>query len=136
MKDSKVILKENKELVCKVMAAISDADWKFVEDTFAEEASIWVAGEMPISGTHTKDFVRSLGEGNKVSFPNGLSLKPKAMTAEGDRVAIEAETLGKHASGKTYNNHFHFMMVIRDGKIYEWKEYMDTKHASLVFFGE
>ena len=58
------------------------------------------------------------------------------MTAEGDRVAVEAETYGEHVSGKTYNNFFHFLLVIRDGKIQEWKEYMDTKHASYTFFGE
>ena len=41
------------------------------------------------------------------------------MTAEGDRVVTEAETSGKHASGKTYNNHFQFLLVIRDGIIRE-----------------
>ena len=40
-----------------------------------------------------------------------------SMTAEDDRVAIEAESYGEHASGKTYNNHYHFLMRLRDGKI-------------------
>ena len=59
----------------------------------------------------------------------------KALTAEGERVAVEAGSLGKHVSGKIYNNHFHILMVIRDGKVQEWKEYMDTMHANDVFFG-
>lgn len=126
---------QNKQLVRDVMAAITRGDWKFVEDAFADDASVWVAGSMPISGTHTKDFVRGLGDNNPEAFPEGMSLTPKAMTAEGDRVATEAESLGKHISGETYNNHFHFLMVIRDGKIHEWKEYMDTEHANRVLFG-
>ncbi len=129
-------LEQNKTLVKEVFKAISNGNWKFVTDTFADNAKIWVAGDMPISGNHTKDFVRGLETGNPAMFPEGMSLTPKAMTAEGNRVAVEAETYGKHASGKIYNNFFHFMLVIHDGKIQEWKEYMDTKHASYTFFGE
>ncbi len=65
-------------------------------------------------------------------FPDGLSFRIKAMTAEGDRVAIEAESYGRHRSGKIYNNHYHFLMVIRDGRVAEFKEYLDTMHANEV----
>ena len=58
------------------------------------------------------------------------------MTAEGERVAIEAESYGRHINGKTYNNLYHFLMVIRDGKISELKEYMDTMHANEVLVGD
>jgi len=127
---------ENKALVKEVFQAISNGNWNFVTETFAEDAKVWVAGDMPISGNHTKDFVRGLEIGNQEMFPNGMTLTPKEMTAEADRIAVEAETYGKHVSGKIYNNFFHFKLVIQDGKIKEWKEYMDTKHASQTFFGE
>ena len=51
------------------------------------------------------------------------------MTAEGERVALEAESHGTHKSGKKYNNHYHFLFRIRDGKIAEIREYADTAHA-------
>jgi hypothetical protein len=57
------------------------------------------------------------------------------MTAEGDRVAIEAESFGRHVSGKTYNNKYHFVLRARGGKILEWREYMDTMHANDVLCG-
>ncbi|MDV7140385.1 nuclear transport factor 2 family protein [Maribacter sp. TH_r10] len=136
MENSQKQLEENKAIVNAVFKAITDGNWSYVTETFADDAKVWVAGDMPISGNHTKDFVRGLEAGNPAMFPNGMSLTPKAMTAEGDRVAVEAETYGEHFSGKTYNNFFHFLLVIRDGKIQEWKEYMDTKHASYTFFGE
>lgn len=136
MKSLKNQESKNKAFVKEIMNAISNGNWKFVTESFAEDAKVWVAGDMPISGNHTKDFVRGLETGNPAMFPKGMSLTPKAITAEGERVAVEAESYGEHISGKTYNNFFHFMLVIRDGKIQEWKEYMDTKHASHTFFGE
>jgi hypothetical protein len=57
------------------------------------------------------------------------------MTAEGERVAIEAEGLGTHASGKVYHQRYHFLLVIRDGKIKQLKEYFDTELARDVLMG-
>lgn len=125
----------NKTLAGKVIEAISNDNWEFVSEVFAEDALVWVAGSMPISGFHTKEFVIVAGKRTRDGFPEGLSLTAKAMTAEGDRVAIEAESLGQHISGKTCNNHFHILMEIKDGKVSTWKEYMDTMHANEVFFG-
>jgi len=125
----------NRVLAQKVIEAIGNDNWEYVNEVFAEDAVVWVAGNMPISGTHTKDFVIVAGKRTRDGFPEGLSLTAKAMTAEGDRVAIEAESLGKHISGNTYNNHFHILMEIKDGKVFTWKEYMDTMHANEVLFG-
>ncbi len=47
-------------------------------------------------------------------------------------MAVEAESHGEHASGRLYNNHYHFLMVIRGGKVQEFKEYLDTEHAREV----
>jgi len=62
-------------------------------------------------------------------FPNGMQFTAHSMTAEADRVCVEAESYGTHISGKTYNNRFHYLFVIRDGKIQSFKEYFDTQHA-------
>lgn len=125
----------NEAFVRSVLSALSRGDWDVVENAFADDAVVWVAGAMPISGTHTKEFVAEAGRRTKTFFPDGLSLTVKATTVEGERVAVEAESLGTHTSGKTYNNHFHILLVVRDGRIHEWKEYMDTMHANDVLFG-
>ena len=52
--------------------------------------------------------------------------------AEGERVAVEAESHGELNNGAIYNNHYHFLFIVRDGKITAIKEYNDTKHASDV----
>ncbi len=130
-------IEQNKVLEGKVIEAISNDNWEFVDSVFSKDAVVWVAGSMPgISGTHDSSFVVQAGKNTRNFFPDGLSLTAKAMTAEGDRVAIEAESLGKHNNGKTYNNHFHILMEFKDDKVITWKEYMDTMHANDVFFGE
>jgi ketosteroid isomerase-like protein len=65
-------------------------------------------------------------------MPKGLKVTPKAITAEGDRVALEAESYGELANGKVYNNQYHVLMEIRNGKIQAVREYMDTQHAHAV----
>lgn len=59
----------------------------------------------------------------------------KGITAQGNRVAVEAESHAIHKpNGKTYNNFYHFLFEIEDGKITKMKEYCDTQHAVDVFF--
>src|SRR3546814_2838324 len=57
------------------------------------------------------------------------------MTAEDDRVAVEAESEGAHVSGATYRNQYHFFMRFRDGKLTQFKEYMDTERVTDILCG-
>lgn len=94
----------------------------------AEDVSWWVPGNLPFSGTKTKaQYLQVVGR-IRAGFPEGLAFTVKSMIAEGDRVAAEVESLGKHVSGKTYNNHYHFLFTLRSGEIVGVKEYMDTLH--------
>jgi ketosteroid isomerase-like protein len=58
------------------------------------------------------------------------------MTAENERVAVEVNGEAIHASGEPYNNQYHFLLVIKNGKIVELKEYMDTQLAARILLGE
>jgi ketosteroid isomerase-like protein len=69
------------------------------------------------------------------AFPSGLIFNILNVTAEDDRVAVEATSEGLHASGKNYSNHYHFLLTWRDGQLLELKEFMDTEHATDVLCG-
>ena len=125
-------VERNKQIVREFFAALSGADVAKLDALYAEDFELWTAGTLPFSGTRGKaealagmDFVASL-------FPKGIRFEIRAMTAEGERVAVEAESFGTHASGLPYHNTYHFLVVIRDGKIRRFKEYMDTMHADEV----
>lgn len=36
-------------------------------------------------------------------------------------------------NGKTYNNRYHFLVIVRDGKILRLREYGDTDQVRRVF---
>ena len=127
-------IEENKRIARDFMDALSRADADWVLEHYAEDV-MWTAGSLPFSGTHTKDEIRGLMDGILGAFPKGLRFEIKTLTAEEDRVAIEAESRGTHVSGKPYHNEYHFLMRIRDGRIVEFKEYLDTLHANEVLLG-
>ena len=126
---------QNKQLAERMLDALSRADGDTVAELYAEDFELWTAGSLPFSGRKTRaeslaGFPQVLG-----AFPKGLEFEIVAMTAEGERVAIEAVSRGVHVENGPYSNQYHFLMRARDGKIIEFKEYMDTEHARAVFFG-
>jgi uncharacterized protein len=101
-------------------------------DALGDSATWWIQGNFPLSGTKTKaQFVELLGELG-AAIDGALSLRVKGVTAEGDRVAVEAESFAKMKNGKTYQNRYHFLCEVRDGKILAVREYLDTMHANEV----
>jgi len=125
----------NTALARRFLDAVSRADIDAIVGAYAPGGTCWTAGSMPISGTYGVDQVAAAARGVLTVFPAGLRFTIHALTAQGERVAIEAESYGKHVSGKIYNNKYHFLMRARGGKIVEWREYMDTMHANDVLCG-
>jgi uncharacterized protein len=101
----------------------------------ADTATWWVAGKpdkFVLAGTKTKTQCAEIVKEIVTAMPKGLRVTPKGLTAEGDRVAAEAESYGETATGKIYNNLYHFLFEVRDGKIQAVREYLDTMHAKEV----
>lgn len=65
---------------------------------------------------------------------DGLRMTIKSMIAEGDSVAIEAESLGELKNGRVYNQQYHILISVRDGKISAVREYLDTQHVFAIWF--
>jgi ketosteroid isomerase-like protein len=126
---------ENKKIVVGFLENLSSGNAAAVMNTLADSATWWVAGNFPLSGTKTKaQFGELVGQlGNNID--GGLRVTPTGITAEGDRVAVEAESYARMKNGKTYQNKYHFLFVVRDGKIQQVKEYLDTMHANEVLCG-
>jgi uncharacterized protein len=125
-------VEDNKKIVARFFEDLSAGNGAAVLGALADSATWWVAGNFPLSGTKTKaqfaELVGSLGN----NIEGGLRVTPSGVTAEGDRVAVEAESYARMKNGKTYQNKYHFLLVIRDGKIQQVKEYLDTMHANDV----
>lgn len=55
------------------------------------------------------------------------------LVAEGDQVVAEVSGKAETKDGKSYNNTYCFVFRIRDGKIVEVREYMDTDLVNRIF---
>lgn len=75
--------------------------------------------------------------------PRDMSTKMKqpirmnllGMIAEGDRVAVQADSYCEMKNGKIYDNAYHFVFTLRDGQIAEVLEYCCT-YTVFEVFGE
>jgi len=68
-------------------------------------------------------------------FPGGIKFDIRGMTAEAERVAVEASSEGAHVSGRVYRNQYHFLFEFAGGKLKSLKEYMDTERVTEVLCG-
>lgn len=96
----------------------------------ADDVTWWVPEELPFSGTKNKREYMAIVNRIQSGFPTGFQLEVKDMTVEGDKVAAEVESHGTHVNGKTYNNKYHFLILVKDGKFKSVKEYMNTLHLA------
>ena len=128
-------IEENKLAVTAFMEAMNRGDTEALLDAYAEDGYVWTMGNTLISGKYDKVQIRAFADGVFEAFPEGLSFRVISMTAEEDRVAVEAVSDGKHASGVNYSNNYHFLFTLRDGKVVSLKEYMDTELATDVLCG-
>ena len=129
------VTEKNKTITKEFFEALSNGSDKYL-DFYTDESIIWTAGNNAIGGTRTKKEVEGFAQNILSAFPTGITFNIKNMTAEDERVAVEIDGEAMHASGATYNNQYHFLLRIKDGKILELKEYMDTQLAAKILLGE
>jgi ketosteroid isomerase-like protein len=90
-------------------------------------------GGLPVSGEMDKAGITGLMESVRELIDGPLNMLPKAWTIEGNRVAVEVESSAILNNGRTYNNLYHYLIVINNGKIKTIKEYADTDQVRRVF---
>lgn len=125
----------NKELVQTFFAALNKGDAAAIVNSYADDGRLTTMGNTLISGSYSNEQIAAAAGSIFQVFPQGIRFTIKAMTAEGERVAVEAESEGMHVSGKLYSNQYHFLFRFRDGKVLEFKEYMDTERVTDILCG-
>jgi len=125
----------NKQLARDFFAAISRGDAAAVVAAYDDEGYVQTMGNTLISGVFDKSQIAAAAGAIFDAFPQGIRFEIHQLTAEADRVAVEAESFGTHRSGQLYNNKYHFLMRIRDGKVLALKEYMDTELITDILCG-
>jgi len=125
-------LDANKRLVREFLDHYAHARYDAALAMLGPDLRWWLPGhaqEFPAAGWADKATVERRLATNLNLLPHGLEIIVGDMTAEGDRVAVEAESKARLANGTLYHNRYHFLFVVRDGRIQVVKEYLDTLHV-------
>ena len=117
----------NKALVHRYAQAVMDGDMDTIEALQHPDVHWWVLGQGALDRKRFNELVRSGLLAAQKRFVRIIGL-----TAEGDRIAYEAEGEMVFAD-RVYRNRYHNLLVIRDGLIVEGREYMDTRAAAEAF---
>lgn len=130
-------IEENKAVVKKVFDNFTVANFDKALEVIADDATWTLVGDP--RRFHYAGAKNKAGFADQVKGFLSIMAKfrwvPNVMTAEGDRVSVEAESFGELADGKKYHNFYHMMFVLHGGKIQTVREYLDPLEV-LEFTGE
>lgn len=125
------VTERNRENALAVLQAISRGDSESLFRMYAPDARFWQIGKhLKSAGWHDMEATGRMAAKVFARFASPPEMTVLATTAEGDRVAIEAESHGRLVDGRPYENQYHFLIRFdADGKVVEFKEYLDTLYA-------
>jgi ketosteroid isomerase-like protein len=128
---SRDLLGANKAVVTRFFDALTKADFDGAARLIDPNGQWWNLKRVtrPLSAT----LVRIKDKSSETT--TGLAFRVGTMTAEGDRVSVLAESYAEFPDGRIYNNLYHFLFRLADGRIVNVWEYYDSAHADLVLRG-
>lgn len=119
----------NKQLVSRFFSTVG-AEWlELVHPDF----SFFVAGEMEGMGFLDMQSLAKLHATLTKDAAGPFEFFVLGMIAEGNRVAAEVESRLPLKNGRVYNNHYHIVFEIENGRIRRAREYSDTDHLRRIF---
>ena len=128
---SNEVSKANEQFIRDFMGSISAQGFRAAVRKFVSPNVVWwVTGAGEI-----QDKLEAIAEMFERTLENGLGFKMTVlgMISQDNKVAAEVQGCGKLTDGATYNNFYHFLFEIRDGKIVRVREYLDTRHVDQVY---
>src|ERR1700743_3497596 len=121
-------IEKNIQTAMDFFAAISRGDKESLLALVAEDIEWIIPGkDWPLAGTHRGH----AGLANLLKMASKsmeTSTEPREFVAQGDRVLVVGFAMGKvKATNKTFEDDWIFAMTIRDGRITNIREYVDTQ---------
>ena len=131
-------INEPKHVVRRYLDALVAGDLATVRDSFAVDAVWTIHGDLPIAGPwHGRDRIVDdflVAVGGALYEPGSVAFAFPTLIAEGDTVALEWRVRARTPHGGEYANAYCGLFVVRDGRIAEVREYLDTAYAARTLF--
>src|SRR5580692_9285329 len=122
-------IEKNVQVVKDFFAAMGSADKQRLLALAAEDIEWIIPGEdWPLAGTHRghaglADVLQKASEKVETSYP-----EPPEFVAQGDRVLVVGFARGRiKATNRTFEDHWVFAITVRNGKLTNIREYIDTQ---------
>ncbi|MET0845675.1 MAG: nuclear transport factor 2 family protein [Pseudomonas sp.] len=121
-------IQENIQVVKDFFAAMGGGDRQALLALCAEDFEWIIPGEdWPLAGTH-RGHAGLADVLQKAGAELETSMEPPEFVAQGDRVLVVGFATGKvKATNKTFEDHFVFAITVRNGKLTNIREYVDTQ---------
>jgi ketosteroid isomerase-like protein len=122
-------IEKNVQTVKNFFEALGRRDKQALLALSSDDIAWIVPGEdWPLAGTHRghaglQNLLQTANETVETSYP-----EPPEFTAQGDRVLVAGVATGKiKATNKTFEDHWVFAITVRNGKLTNIREYIDTQ---------
>jgi hypothetical protein len=129
-------IEENKQTVRHFLAHHRNGAVADLLDAMSDDATWWIPGQPHLfssAGTKTKADMERIWGDLFGRMKDGLEMSVIGMIAEGDKVAAEIRSYADLTDGRVYENQYHMLFTLRQGKIAEVKEYADTLLIAHMF---
>ena len=128
----------NEQLVVDFLAAMGRADIDSLSEMLVDDATWWVAGDLPVSGLYRgKPAVigEFLWSAAALFQPGSLSFELRNTTIAAGTVIAEYIGTGRGLNGgRQYRNTYCTIFDCRDGQISAVREYFDTAHVQETLY--
>lgn len=124
----------NKRLVENIFAALAQGDRRPFGEAMAEDFSWTIAGHGRWARTwRGREAVRrELLAPLFAQFADTYRNRALRILAEGDTVVVECRGSVTTRAGRRYDNHYCYVIELREGRLHALTEYMDTALAEAV----
>jgi len=121
-------IQENIQVVKDFFAAMGGGDRQGLLALCAEDFEWIIPGEgWPLAGTH-RGHAGLADVLQKACAELETAMEPPEFVAQGDRVLVVGFATGKvKATNRTFEDHFVFAITVRNGKLANIREYVDTQ---------
>jgi uncharacterized protein len=129
-----MVVRENVQIVKDAYAAFGRGDIQGLLALFAEDIEWTIPGEWPLAGTYrgragVAGLFQKVSEMLEISF-----LETREFVAQGDRVLVVCFSGGRaKGTNRTYEHHEVLAFTVRNGKVTNVREYIDTLALAQAF---
>jgi ketosteroid isomerase-like protein len=133
----------NKQIVIDMWKSFSTRDAARIEPFFSDDA-VWVAPQDNATAKFlgersgmigSAQIVRFILEQFPKVFVRDVKLDFKGIYGDDETVVVELVLSATVSNGRPYKNDYCFIHILRDGKVVEIREFMDTYNGHRMIYG-